>query len=286
MRSHISGVALITGCSSGIGKATARKLLAEGFTVFATARRLADISDLGALGARTLALDVTDEASMVSAVAAVEAEFGAVDVLVNNAGYGQYGAIESVSMDRIRTQFETNVFGMVRLTQLVLPKMRERRRGRIVNVGSMGGKLTFPGGGFYHSTKYALEAITDALRFELAGFGIAAILIEPGIIRSKFAERVSASSTPGDHTLPYVAFNAAVVSMTASAYDGPMARLGGTAEDVANTIARAILARKPRGRYTVSFSAPLLIGLRRLMTDSVWDRFAGSAVKRPHAESL
>ena len=286
MRSHISGVALITGCSSGIGKATARKLLAEGFTVFATARRLADISDLGALGARTLALDVTDEASMVSAVAAVEAEFGAVDVLVNNAGYGQYGAIESVSMDRIRTQFETNVFGMVRLTQLVLPKMRERRRGRIVNVGSMGGKLTFPGGGFYHSTKYALEAITDALRFELAGFGIAAILIEPGIIRSNFAERVSASSTPDDHTLPYVAFNAAVVSMTASAYDGPMARLGGTAEDVANTIARAIMARKPRGRYTVSFSAPLLIGLRRLMTDSVWDRFSGSAVKRPHAESL
>jgi NAD(P)-dependent dehydrogenase (short-subunit alcohol dehydrogenase family) len=285
MSSHISGVALITGCSSGIGKATARKLLAEGYTVFATARKLADLADLAALGARTLTLDVTDEASMVAAVGAVEAEFGAVDVLVNNAGYGQYGAIESVPMERVRKQFETNVFGTVRLTQLVLPKMRARGRGRIVNVGSMGGKLTLPGGGLYHATKYALEALTDALRFELAGFGIAAILIEPGIIMSKFAEGATASAAPADDALPYEAFNAAVLALTVSAYDGPMAKLGGTPEDVANTIARAIAAKKPRGRYTVSVSAPLMIGLRRLMTDSLWDGFAGSAVRRPGAAS-
>jgi len=285
MSSNISGVALITGCSSGIGKATARKLLGAGYTVFATARKLADVDDLAALGARTLALDLTDEASMVAAVAAVEAEFGAVDVLVNNAGYGQYGAFESVPMDRVRKQFETNVFGTVRLTQLVLPKMRARARGRIVNVGSMGGKLTLPGVGFYHATKYALEALTDALRFEVAGFGIAAILIEPGIIVSKFAESASASAAPADDSLPYDAFNAAVLAQTVSAYEGPMAKLGGTAQDVANTIARAIAAKKPRGRYTVSVSAPLMIGLRRLMTDSAWDGFAASAVKRPHAGS-
>jgi NAD(P)-dependent dehydrogenase (short-subunit alcohol dehydrogenase family) len=283
MSSHISGVALVTGCSSGIGQATARKLLAEGYTVFATARKVAGLADLAARGARTLALDLTDDASMVEAVATVEAEFGAVDVLVNNAGYGQYGAFESVPMDRVRRQFETNVFGTVRLTQLVLPKMRARGRGRIVNVGSMGGKLTLPGVGFYHATKYALEAITDALRFEVAGFGIAAILIEPGIIMSKFAESASASAAPVDDTLPYDAFNAAVLAQTVSAYDGPMAKLGGTSEDVANTIARAIAARKPRGRYTVSLSAPLMIGLRRWMTDSVWDGFAASAVKRPGA---
>ena len=286
MTSHISTVVLITGCSSGIGKATARKLLADGYTVFATARKLADMTDLAALGARTLALDVTEEASMVAAVAAIEAEFGAVDVLVNNAGYGQYGAIESVPMERVRKQFETNVFGTVRLTQLVLPNMRARGSGRIVNVGSMGGKLTFPGGGFYHSTKYALEALTDALRFELAGFGIAAILIEPGIITSKFAEGASASADFDAGTHPYATFNADVISMTASAYAGPMAKLGGTPEDVANTIARAIAAKKPRGRYTVSLSASLMIGLRRLMTDSVWDGFAGSALKRPRASSI
>jgi len=286
MSSHISGgAALITGCSSGIGKATARKLLAEGYTVFATARKLATVADLAALGARTLTLDVTDEASMVAAVDAVEAEFGAVDVLVNNAGYGQYGAFESVPMESVRKQFETNVFGTVRLTQLVLPKMRARGRGRIVNVGSMGGKLTLPGVGFYHATKYALEALTDALRFEVAGFGISAILIEPGIIISKFAESASASAAPANDALPYDAFNAAVLAQTVSAYEGPMAKLGGTAEDVANTIARAIAARKPRGRYTVSISAPLMIGMRRLMTDSTWDGFAASAVKRPGAAS-
>jgi NAD(P)-dependent dehydrogenase (short-subunit alcohol dehydrogenase family) len=283
MSSNISRVALITGCSSGIGKATARKLLAEGYTVFATARRISDVADLAALGARTLTLDVTDEPSMVSAVAAVEAEFGAVDVLVNNAGYGQYGAFESVPMDRVRKQFETNVFGTVRLTQLVLPKMRARGWGRIVNVGSMGGKLTLPGVGFYHATKYALEALTDALRFEVAGFGIAAILIEPGIIISKFAESASASAAPANDSLPYEAFNAAVLAQTVGAYEGPMAKLGGTAQDVANTIARALAAKKPRGRYTVSVSAPLMIGLRRLMTDSAWDGFAASAVKRPAA---
>src|SRR5579864_7721899 len=158
-----SKVVLVTGCSSGIGKATALRLQQDGLTVYATARRPETLTELQQAGCETLALDVTDEASMRAAVDQV----GSVGVLINNAGYSQSGAVESVPVDDVRRQFETNVFGLLRLTQLVLPGMRERRWGKVVNIGSMGGRLTFPGGGIYHATKYALEAVSDALRFEL-----------------------------------------------------------------------------------------------------------------------
>src|SRR5271168_266558 len=188
-----SKAVLITGCSSGIGRATALRLADGGWTVYATARRPESIAQLGEAGCHTLALDVTDEESMRVAVETVEQAEGAVGVLVNNAGYSQSGAIETVAMDAVRRQFETNVFGAVRLTQLVLEKMRAQRWGRIVNVGSMGGRLTFPGAGHYHATKHALEAISDALRFELHGFGIDVILLEPGLIRTEFGEAAVAS---------------------------------------------------------------------------------------------
>jgi len=162
-----SKAALITGCSSGIGQATAERLLSDGWNVYATARRPETLTDLEAKGAKTLALDVTDEASMKAAVDAVTEAEGAVGVLVNNAGYSQSGAVESVPMDQVRRQFETNVFGLIRMCQLVLPGMRQQRWGKIVNLSSMGGRLVFPGGGLYHATKYAVEAISDALRFEV-----------------------------------------------------------------------------------------------------------------------
>ena len=155
---------LITGCSSGIGAATAADLVARGHTVYATARRPETLRALADRGCRTLALDVTDEGSMAAAVAAVENEEGSVGVLVNNAGYSQSGAIESIPLDNIRRQFETNVFGLIRMCQLVLPGMREAGTGRIINIGSMGGKLTFPGGGIYHATKYAVEAISEGVQ--------------------------------------------------------------------------------------------------------------------------
>ena len=163
---------LITGCSSGIGHATAERLAAAGWTVYATARKPETLAELEARGCRTLALDVTDEASMEAAVAAVEGEHGSVGALVNNAGYSQSGAIETVPMEKVRAQFETNVFGLVRMCQLVLPAMRAAGRGRIVNVSSMGGKLVFPGGGAYHASKHAVEALSDALRFEVRAFGV------------------------------------------------------------------------------------------------------------------
>src|SRR5919202_21025 len=178
---EVSKAVLITGCSTGIGRATAERLAASGHTVYATARRPESIADLEAKGCKTLALDVTDEDSMTAAVAAVEQAEGAVGALVNNAGYSQSGAIEDVSMESVRRQFDTNVFGLIRMCQLVLPGMRRQGSGRIVNISSMGGKLTFPGGGFYHATKHAVEAISDAMRFEVGGFGVDVVLIEPGL---------------------------------------------------------------------------------------------------------
>src|SRR4051794_25053495 len=188
-----SRAVLITGCSTGIGRATASRLLRAGLRVYATARRVDAIADLRVLGATTLPLDVTDEESMRAAVEQVEREAGAVGVLVNNAGYSQAGAIETVPMAEVRRQFETNVFGLVRMSQLVLPGMRERRFGRIVNLSSMGGRLTFPGAGIYHATKHAVEAISDALRFEVAGFGVKVVVVEPGLIRTEFAETAGRS---------------------------------------------------------------------------------------------
>ena len=283
MADQISRAVLVTGCSSGIGRATAQRLAARGHTVYATARRVDTISDLAARGCRVLALDVTDEASMRAAVDVVCDEHGAVGALVNNAGYSQSGAVESVAPADVRRQFETNVFGLVRMCQLVLPGMRAQRRGRIVNVSSMGANFTFPGGGLYHATKYAVEAISDALRFELAGFGVEVVVIQPGIIRTGFADAATGAigvATPDDG--PYASFNAAVAGSTKSVYErGPLARLGGRPEAVARAIERAITARSPRIRYRVTPSAHLLIGVRRLMTAGMWDRFVATQFPRP-----
>ena len=206
---------LITGCSTGIGRATAARLAAGGRTVYATARRPETLSELEATGCRTLALDVTDEASMRAAVDAVE---GGVGVLINNAGYSQSGALETLPMESVRRQFETNVFGLLRMCQLVLPGMRAAGAGTIVNVSSMGGRLTFPGGGAYHATKYAVEAMSDALRMEVARFGIDVICVEPGLIRTEFGS--TAASSVGDGG-PYAEFNEAVATLDAGGLRGP-----------------------------------------------------------------
>jgi NAD(P)-dependent dehydrogenase (short-subunit alcohol dehydrogenase family) len=268
-----SKAVLITGCSSGIGHATAQRLAGSGWRVYATARRPETIADLREAGCETLALDVTDEQSMRSAVDAVEQAEGAVGVLVNNAGYSQSGAIETVPLDAVRRQFETNVFGLVRLTQMVLPRMRAQRWGRIVNLGSMGGRLSFPGGGHYHATKHALEAISDALRFELRGFGIDVILLEPGLITTEFGETAtgSMSAVASSEEDPYARFNATVGAVTKGAYAGPMRLLGAGPERVARVIERAISRRSPPARITITPSAKLTIAMRRLMPDRLWD---------------
>lgn len=276
---------LITGCSTGIGRATAERLAAASHTVYATARRLESVADLEAKSCKLLALDVTDEESMVSAVRAVEEAEGAVGALVNNAGYSQSGAVEEVPIDEVRRQFETNVFGLVRMTQLVLGGMRRERRGRIVNVGSMGGKLTFPGGGFYHSTKYAVEALSDALRFEVAGFGIGVALIEPGLIRTQFAETAVGTVDSGADG-PYGKFNRAVGAITAGAYENPVGKLiGGGPDTVAKAIERALTSDKPKARYPVTPSARIVMAQRKLSSDRVWDVMMRAQYPRPGAES-
>lgn len=258
-------------------------MASSGYTVYATARRLDSIADLEAKGCRTLALDVTDEDSMSAAVATVEEAEGAVGALVNNAGYSQSGAVESVELDEIRAQFETNVFGLIRMSQLVLPRMRAQGSGRIVNVGSMGGKLTFPGGGIYHATKYAVEAISDAMRFELKGFGVHVALIEPGLIKTEFAAAaVGALNTgTGDEGGPYAEFNQAVAASTVGAYEGPAAMLGGGPDTVAKAIEKAIGSRRPRARYPVTASARIVMGQRALSTDRMWDAFVGTQFPQP-----
>jgi NAD(P)-dependent dehydrogenase (short-subunit alcohol dehydrogenase family) len=280
--SEQSRAVLITGCSSGIGRETARHLAEKGWKVYATARRPGSIEDLKGAGCETLACDVTDEDSMSACVRAVDEAEGAVGVLVNNAGYSQSGAIEEVPIEAVRRQFETNVFGLMRMCQLALPRMRGQRWGRIVNVSSMGGRLTFPGGGVYHATKHAVEALSDALRFEVSGFGIDVVVIEPGLIKTRFAEAAvgaMASELPTDG--PYAEFNTAVGRETAGVYEGPLARLGSGPEAVARKIERAITARRPRTRYKVTPSAGLSLGARKLMTDRMWDRFVATQFPRP-----
>lgn len=278
-----SRAVLVTGCSSGIGKATAIRLARAGHTVYATARRIADLAEAEAAGCRPLPLDVTSEESMVAAVRAVEEEQGAVGALINNAGYSQSGAFEAVPLERVRAQFETNVFGLVRLTQLALPGMRRQRSGRVVNLSSMGGKLTFPGGAFYHATKHAVEALSDALRFEVRGFGIKVVVIEPGLIRSGFSEAaVSAMKQNESVGATYDAFHQAVARATRESYEkGPLAALAGVPEDVARVIEKAITAARPRARYTVSASATVLLTQRRLMSDGMWDWFLRQSFPTP-----
>jgi NADP-dependent 3-hydroxy acid dehydrogenase YdfG len=281
---EVSKAVLVTGCSSGIGRATAEHLVDRGWTVYATARRVESIQDLAERGCVTLGLDVTEEGSMRTAVDAVELAEGAVGVLVNNAGYSQSGAVETVPLDQVRRQFETNVFGLIRMCQLVLPGMREQGWGRIVNVSSMGGKLVFPGGGIYHGTKHAVEAISDALRFEVRGFGVDVVLIEPGLIRTRFGEAAVASMEQGVGDGPYAEFNDRVARITAGAYEGGMAKLGAGPEAVARKIERAITARRPRPRYAVTASARLLLGQHALMTDRMWDAMMRSQFPRPRSE--
>jgi short-subunit dehydrogenase len=265
---------LISGCSSGIGAATAAALVRSGHTVYATARKVETLADLEALGAHTLALDVNSEASMIAAVKTVEEEHGRVGTLINNAGFGDYGPIEESDLERVRAMFETNVFGLARLTQLVLPAMRRARSGRIVNIGSMGGRITFPVGGFYHATKYAVEAISDVLRVEVRPFGIDVILVEPGLIRSNFESRVNESleldAASPDTVTAYADLLSANEKRTTSSYANDFLATG--PETVAAVIVKAVQSSRPRSRYVVTPAARFMINLRRFGGDRIWDR--------------
>jgi len=261
---------LVTGCSSGIGRATAERLARGGWTVYASARRLESMAGLEAAGCRLLELDVDDDASAEAAVRAVEEAEGAVGALVNNAGYSQSGAVESVPLDLARRQLETNVLGVARMCRLVLPGMRRVRRGRIVNVSSMGGRLVFPGAAWYHASKHALEAFSDGLRFEVRGFGIQVVVVEPGLVRTGFAAAAT-DALEGLEPGPYTEFDEAVGRITREAYaGGPFARFSRGPDATARMIERALGADRPRTRYADPSARALLLS-RRLSPDRVWD---------------
>lgn len=269
-------VALVTGGSSGIGEVTARQLRDAGFTVYAAARRTDRMAGLEEAGIHTVALDVTDEASAVRAVEKVVAESGGIDLLVNNAGYGSYGAVEDVPLAEAQAQLDVNVLGLARMSQLVIPGMRERRAGRIINISSMGGRFATPLGGWYHASKYAVEGLSDAMRLELAPFGIDVVVIEPGSIRSEWgtiaADKVREYSGSG----PY-ARQAAAVAKTLDASSRPGFSAASDSGVVARAIVKAAGARRPRSRYAVGTGAAPMIALSKILPDRVFDRLIARA---------
>jgi NADP-dependent 3-hydroxy acid dehydrogenase YdfG len=260
-------IVLITGASAGIGYCTAELLLKSGYKVYAGARRVEKMRGLEALGAKALALDVTDEASLKDAVDAVLKAEGRLDVLINNAGYGAHGAAEDVPIAEARRQFEVNVFGLARLTQLVLPQMRAQGEGRIVNISSIAGKITMPTGGWYHASKHAVEAYSDALRLETAQFGIKVTLIEPGPIKTEWDDTALVNLNKYSGAGAYGPMVKRITERFRAGYrsgaPGP--------EVVARAVLKALRAKRPAARYAVPFKAAFIIFLKWLLPDRVLD---------------
>jgi NAD(P)-dependent dehydrogenase (short-subunit alcohol dehydrogenase family) len=273
MRFNDNPVTLVTGASSGMGKDFALRLIAEGHTVYAAARRTERMGDIAAAGGVTLALDVTDDASMVEAVARIVREQGRIDVLVNNAGYGQYGALEDVPIAEGRRQMETNLIGVARLTQLCLPHMRAQGRGRIVNVSSIGGKLALPLGGWYHASKYALEGYSDALRNEVRAFGIDVIVIEPGGVASEWAQIATSEAQRHSATGAYAGLveKFSEMQMKQRGLPGPVV--------ISDLVVKALKSTRPKARYHGGFMAAPLLFLRWLLPDRLFDRVLSSALR-------
>ena len=262
--------ALITGASSGIGKAAAVQLAELGYTVYAGARRVERMSDMADRGIRTRALDVTDDATMVALVEAIIAETGRIDVLVNNAGYGLYGALEDVTIEEARRQFEVNLFGLARLTQLVLPQMRAQRDGYVINISSMGGKIWEPLGSWYHASKFAVEGLSDSLRVEVAEFGIKVVIIQPGSIRSEWSG-IAADQLEATSANTAYARQAKIIGAALRAVD--RMPLASGPEVVAEAIAKAVQSPKPHTRYVVGGGARGILLAERILPDRGFDKF-------------
>jgi NAD(P)-dependent dehydrogenase (short-subunit alcohol dehydrogenase family) len=262
-------VALVTGASSGIGKATAKRLLKDGYIVYAAARRLERMEDLAKLGGIPLRMDVTSEADLQAVLQQIESNHGGVDVLVNNAGFATYGAVEDTTMEDARYQFDVNVFGLARITQLVLPHMREQRFGKIVNISSMGGRIYTPFGAWYHATKHALEGWSDCLRYEVAPFGIDVIIIEPGGIETEFGDVMLEPMLKRSEGGPY----RAQIQGMADAAQRMVERgsAGSPPSLIANVVGKSLRARRPRTRYVAGSMARPMLFIRRWFGDRVFD---------------
>jgi NADP-dependent 3-hydroxy acid dehydrogenase YdfG len=261
-------IVLITGASSGIGEETVRRLMTAGYTVYAGARRIDRMKSLADTGARLLALDVTDDGSMTDAVETIMQEAGRIDVLINNAGYGSYGALEDVPPEEARRQFDVNIFGLARLTQLVLPAMRAQRNGRIVNISSIGGRFGEPFGSWYHATKFAVEGLSDSLRMELHPFGIEVVVIQPGATHSEWAGIAHDSLIKYSGDGPYSKFAVAHANMMEAGHKGSIPTQPSV---VAQTIVEAVQSRNPNTRYATGGLAGTMLFMRRVLSDRAFD---------------
>ena len=270
MPDNSTKTALVTGASSGIGEATALHLAELGYTVYAGARRVERMSDLADRGIRTRSVDVTDDPSMVALVEAILTDTGRIDVLVNNAGYGLYGALEDVPVEEARRQFDVNIFGLARMTQLVLPQMRAQRDGYIVNISSMGGKIWEPLGSWYHASKFAVEGLSDSLRVEVAAFGIKVVIIQPGTIRSEWSGIAADKLEAASANTPY-AEQARLVGGGLRAVDHM--RMASGPEVVAEAVGKAVQSPKPRTRYIVGGGARGILLAEAVLPDRGFDRF-------------
>ena len=267
-------VALVTGASSGIGKETARLLLEQGYSVYGAARRVEKMIELKDAGVKLLAMDVTDDASMVAGVNEILKNEQRIDLLVNNAGYGSFGALEDVPITEARYQFEVNIFGLARLTQLVLPTMRKQHSGKIINVSSIGGKLGEPHGSWYHATKFAVEGLSDSLRMELKQFGIDVVVIEPGAIITEWNSiaRENLLKVSGNTDYKILANKHAIMLANAD-------KRGSQPVVVAKTIVKAAMAKRPKTRYATGGGAKIILFIRRILSDKMFDRLVLSMMK-------
>ncbi|MEM7297773.1 MAG: oxidoreductase [Bacteroidota bacterium] len=270
-------VILITGASAGIGKATALQLINEGHTVYGAARRLDQMKDLEEAGGHAIKMDVLEEDQMQMGVNQILEKEGRIDVLVNNAGYAVYGSVEDIIIDEARRQFEVNIFGLARLTQMVLPHMREKKSGTIINISSIGGKIFTPLGAWYHATKHALEGWSDCLRMEVEQFGINVVIIEPGAIKTEFMDVMNQPMLDRSANGPYEALAKAVDKAGNEAYTKKGRHSG--PEVIAKTISKAISANKPNTRYASGAMAGMLLFMRKWLSDRGFQKVLMSQMK-------
>ncbi len=257
---------LITGASSGFGKLAAKQLIKKGYTVYGAARRIGQMQDLVDLGGHAIEMDVTNDESVKEGVAQITKDQGKIDVLINNAGYAQYGIVETTDLEHAKRQYEVNVFGLVRVSQAVLPHMRKQMSGQIINLSSVAGKVSFPMAGWYASSKYAVEAISDAMRAEVKGFGIKVVIVEPGTFKTGFddvavdeLEKLANDKVYGDKIKSF------------KNRFSEMYQKAPTPEPVINVLEKAITSKKPKTRYKVGMDSKMAIMMKGLLSDKAFD---------------
>lgn len=268
-------VVIVTGASSGMGKSAAKLFKQQDYEVVAGARRLSEMEDLKTLGITTRYLDVTDEQSNADIVNTALSKFGRIDVLIHSAGYGSFGALEEVSSQEAKNQFNVNVFGLMNLTQLVLPTMRKQHSGKIITISSVGGQIYTPIGGWYYASKHALEALSDSLRLEVKNFGIDVIIIEPGATKTEWLkvtnEKVQ-ESTPSNS--PYIKMVDLFSSLEESSFSAS------EPEDIARLILKAVNAKKPKTRYQPRLQETFMVVASRKLSYKFFDRMMLSQINR------